>query len=59
MGAAADPSAAGKELCVTPMFRTKWDASKAAKGIGRRQWAVMEWRTDRSGGFGIVDGPGW
>jgi hypothetical protein len=59
MGAAADPSAAGKELCVTPLFRTKWDASNAAKRIGRRQWAVVEWRTDRSGGFGIVDGPGW
>jgi hypothetical protein len=59
MGAAADPSARGKELCVTPLFRTKWDASKAAKGIGRSQWAVMEWRTDRSGGFSIVDGPGW
>lgn len=59
MGAGADPSARGRELCVTPLFRTKWDASKAAKGIGRRQWAVMEWRTDRSGGFSIVDGPSW
>lgn len=59
MGAGADPSARGKELCVTPMFRTQWDASKGAKAIGRRQWAVMEWRTDRSGGFSIVDGPGW
>ncbi|MGD0759164.1 MAG: hypothetical protein ABR921_09675 [Candidatus Sulfotelmatobacter sp.] len=59
MGAAADPSAVGRELCVTPLFRTKWDASNAAKRIGRRQWAVVEWRTDRSGGFGIVDGPGW
>lgn len=59
MGAAADPSARGKELCVTALFRTKQQASDAAKQKGRREWAVMEWRTDQSGGFSIVDGTGW
>jgi hypothetical protein len=59
MGAAADALAQGKELCVTPLFRTKGQAKRAATLMGRKQWVVMEWRTDASGSFRIVDGPGW
>ena len=56
MGAASDPLDTGKEICVTPLFRTKAQARSAATSIGRRLWVVMEWRTDMSGSFQIVDG---
>ena len=54
-GAGLDPSQAGCEIRLTPLFRSLAQARDTATAMGRPQWAVVSWRTDACGSFRVVD----
>jgi hypothetical protein len=57
-GAGVDLEQHGCELLLTPVFRSRDSATKAAQALGRSKWFVVSWRTDQSGGANIVASSG-
>jgi hypothetical protein len=58
IGAGVDLNQPGCELQMTGIYRYQDGASNAARSMGRQQWLVAKWQTDRSGGATVVDAGG-